>query len=178
MSRVGKQQLNIPAGVSIEINANNLIVKGAKGELNKEIKPDLIKVKVEDNILSAEPIRNDSFSKSIWGTYVSHLENMIEGVTNGFQKKLLIEGVGFRWEVKGDKLQLNLGFSHPVFIDIPKDLTITADKGTLTISGVDLEKVSLFAMQVRKLKKVEPYKGKGIRYENEVVIRKQGKKSA
>lgn len=178
MSRIGKQNLNIPNNVSLSIDKGVLLVKGPKGELSKNVNLDLIKFNISDNTISSEIIRNDKFSKSLWGTYMSHIQNMIEGVTNGFQKKLSIEGVGFKWEVKGEKLQLNVGFSHPVFINIPKNLTISTEKGTLIISGIDKELVTLFAMQVRKIKPVEPYKGKGIKYENETVIRKQGKKSA
>ncbi len=178
MSRIGKENINIPSGATLEISNNLLKVKGSKGEISKKVDLDLIKFEVKDNILTLTPLRNDKETKALWGTYASHIKNMIKGVLIGFEKKLLIDGVGFRWEVKGDKLQLNLGFSHPVIISIPKEISVVADKGILTISGIDLEKVSLFAMQVRKLKRVEPYKGKGIRYEKEVVIRKQGKKSA
>lgn len=178
MSRIGKQNLNIPDNVSLSIDKGVLMVKGPKGELSKNVNLDMVKFNISETSVSSEIIRNDKFSKSLWGTYMSHTQNMIEGVTNGFQKKLLIEGVGFKWEVKGEKLQLNVGFSHPVFIDIPKNLTISTEKGTLIISGIDKELVTLFAMQVRKIKPVEPYKGKGIKYENETVIRKQGKKSA
>jgi large subunit ribosomal protein L6 len=109
---------------------------------------------------------------------MSHIQNMIEGVVNTFTKKLLIEGVGYKWEVKGTDLQLSLGFSHGVSRPIPKGLTVVADKGSLTITGVDKEQVTLFANQIRSLKKPEPYKGKGIRYSDEVIRRKQGKKSA
>ncbi len=178
MSRIGKQNINIPTGVTITVDKGLLSVKGPKGELSKNIKQDLIKFNISEDVITSEPIRNDKFSKSLWGTYMAHLKNMIKGVTEGFQKKLTIEGVGFKWEVKGDKLQLNVGFSHPVFLDIPKTVTVVAEKGTLTISGIDIEVISLFGMQVRKIKPVEPYKGKGIKYDGEVVIRKQGKKSA
>lgn len=178
MSRIGKQNLNIPSGTSISIDGGVLSVKGPKGELKRAFDENIIKINIVDNVITSEPLRNDKFSKSLWGTYMSHVENMIEGVNNGFEKKLLIEGVGFKWEIKGDKLQLNVGFSHPVFVDIPKSVTAVADKGTLTISGLDKDAVSLFAMQVRKIKEGEPYKGKGIRYVDEVLRRKQGKKSA
>lgn len=178
MSRIGKQNLNIPAGVTITVGNGLLSVKGPKGELTKKVDENLIKFNIAEGSLTSEPIRNDKFSKSLWGTYMSHAENMIKGVSEGFQKKLTIEGVGFKWEVKGDKLQLNVGFSHPIFIDIPKNVTVVVEKGNLTISGTDIEAVSLFGMQVRKIKPVEPYKGKGIKYDGEVVIRKQGKKSA
>lgn len=178
MSRIGKQNLNIPSGTSISIDGGSLTVKGPKGELKRNFDENIIKLNIADNVITSEPLRNDKFSKSLWGTSMSHIENMIQGVNNGFEKKLLIEGVGFKWEVKGDKLQLNVGFSHPVFIDIPKTVTAVTDKGTLTISGIDKDAVSLFAMQVRKVKEGEPYKGKGIRYVDEVLRRKQGKKSA
>ncbi len=178
MSRIGKQNINIPAGVSITIDKGLLSVKGPKGELTKNIDENIIKFNIAENNITSETIRNDKFSKSLWGTYMAHLKNMIKGVTEGFQKKLTIEGVGFKWEVKGDKLQLNVGFSHPVFINIPKEITATAEKGNLIISGIDIEAVSLFGMQVRKIKPVEPYKGKGIKYDGEIVLRKQGKKSA
>jgi len=178
MSRIGKQNLNIPSGVTVSLDKGLLTVKGPKGELTKTVDENIIKFNITEGAITSEPIRNDKFAKSLWGTYMSHIQNMIEGVQNDFQKKLTIEGVGFRWEVKGDKLQLNVGFSHPVFIDIPKNVSVAIDKGFLTISGVNKEAVTLFAMKVRKIKPVEPYKGKGIKYEGEVVIRKQGKKSA
>jgi large subunit ribosomal protein L6 len=178
MSRIGKRNLEVPNGVSISIDNGNIVVRGQKGELKRDFNQDLVSIKIEDNIISSSPIRNDKFSNTIWGTYMSHIENMIQGVQNGFEKKLLIEGVGFKWEIKGDKLQLNVGFSHPVFLDIPKNVTVAIDKNTLVISGLDKEAVALFAMQARKIKPGEPYKGKGIRYSDEVLRRKQGKKSA
>lgn len=177
MSRIGKQNINIPSGISVNIDKGLLIVKGPKGELTKKVDENIIKFNIAEGNITSEALRNDKFSKSLWGTYMSHLQNMIKGVSEGFQKKLTIEGVGFKWEVKGEKLQLNVGFSHPVFIDIPKNITAVAEKGNLIISGIDIEAVSLFGMQVRKIKPVEPYKGKGIKYEKEVVLRKQGKKS-
>lgn len=178
MSRIGKKNLDIPSGTNVALVKSVLTIKGPKGELKKTLDENTVKINIEESSITSEPLRNDKFSKSLWGTYMSHIENMIEGVNNGFEKKLTIEGVGFKWEVKGDKLQLNVGFSHPVFLDIPKEISVSADKGILTIGGIDKETVSLFAMKVRKIKPVEPYKGKGIKYDNEVVIRKQGKKSA
>jgi large subunit ribosomal protein L6 len=178
MSRIGKQNLNIPSGVSVSLAGGILTVKGPKGELKRNINQDLVKINIENESVTSEPLRNDKVSKALWGTYMSHIQNMIAGVQNPFEKKLLIEGVGFKWEVKGDKIQLNVGFSHPVFLDIPKELTVTAEKGTLSITGLDKELVAKFAMQVRKQKPGEPYKGKGIRYSTEVLRRKQGKKSA
>lgn len=178
MSRIGKKHLNIPSGVTTSFEGGVFTVKGPKGELKKNFDENLIKINISEEGITSEPVRNDKTARSLWGTYMSHIENMMKGVTDGFEKKLLIDGVGFRWEVKGDKLQLNIGYSHPVFIEIPKTVSVTADKAVLTITGSDIEEVSLFAMKVRKLKPTEPYKGKGIKYSDEVVIRKQGKKSA
>ena len=118
------------------------------------------------------------FSRSLLGTYASHIKNMIVGVTTGYEKKLILEGVGFKSAVSGKSLDLALGFSHPVKVEIPEGLAVTADKNLITISGIDKEKVGQFSAYVRSLKKPEPYKGKGFRYDNEVIRRKQGKKSA
>ena len=177
MSRVGKQIIEIPAGVTVSFDGGIVKVTGPKGELTKVIR-DEVAIKIEDGKVSAEPRRNDKFSKSLWGTYMSLIKSMVQGVHTPFTRKLLVEGVGFKWEVKGDKLNLALGFSHPVIVDIPSDLEVVANKSELTITGINKEAVTLFAMQVRKLKKPEPYKGKGIRYSDEVVRRKEGKKSA
>lgn len=177
MSRIGKQQLSIPAGVEVTFDAHAVRVKGPKGELVRDLRDEIV-FKNENNIITSEPRRNDKFSRSLWGTYMSHLQNMIQGVVTPFEKKLLVEGVGFKWDVKGTDLNLSLGFSHPVVMKIPEGVTVTAEKSTLTISSIDKEAVGLFANQVRQMKKPEPYKGKGIRYSDEVVRRKQGKKSA
>jgi large subunit ribosomal protein L6 len=177
MSRIGKQQLSIPAGVEVIFDAHAVRVTGPKGTLTRDLR-DEIAFKNENGVITSEPRRNDKFSRSIWGTYMSHISNMITGVVTPFSKKLLVEGVGFKWEVKGTDLHLSLGFSHPVVKVIPEGLTVLAEKGALTITGIDKEAVGLFANKIRSLKKPEPYKGKGIRYSDEVVRRKQGKKSA
>ena len=177
MSRIGKQQLTIPAGVEVTFDAHAVRVKGPKGELTRALRDEVV-FKNVDGVITSEPRRNDKFSRALWGTYMSHVQNMIAGVVTPFEKKLLIEGVGFKWDVKGNDLHLSLGFSHPVVMKIPEGLTVTAEKGSLTISGTDKEQVGLFANKVRQMKKPEPYKGKGIRYATEVIRRKQGKKSA
>lgn len=177
MSRIGKQQLTIPAGVEVTFDAHAVRVKGPKGELTRALRDEIV-FKNENGTITSEPRRNDKFSRSLWGTYMSHVKNMIAGVVTPFEKKLLVEGVGFKWDVKGSDLNLSLGFSHPVIMKIPEGLTVTAEKGTLTIAGMDKEAVGLFANKVRQMKKPEPYKGKGIRYSTEVIRRKQGKKSA
>lgn len=177
MSRVGKQIIAIPSGVEVLQKGNTLTVKGPKGSIERNFR-DEVEIKIEGNAITFSPRRNDKLSRSLWGTYASHVKNMVTGVVTPFEKKLLIEGVGFKWEVKGKDLNLALGFSHPVIKAIPEGLTVTADKTSLTIVGVDKEQVGLFANIIRSLKKPEPFKGKGIRYSTETIRRKQGKKSA
>lgn len=176
MSRVGKRIIPIPAGVEISVSGGDVRVKGPKGELRRAIHPS-ITVTVNGKEVAVTPLGTTKSVRSLWGTYVSHIENMVEGVTKGFEKKLYVEGIGYRAEISGTTLTLALGFSHPVRMAIPTGVTVVSDKGQLTISGFDKELVSLFAANVRAQKKPEPYKGKGIRYENEVVKRKQGKKA-
>lgn len=176
MSRIGKQEIIIPASVKVTQNGNIVTVAGPKGTLNKEFRDD-ITINISENTITLNIKRNDKFSKSLWGTYASHIKNMIQGVETPYQKKLILEGVGFKSDVKGKELQLALGFSHPVVVQIPEELTVTAEKNNITVTGIDKELVGSFTAEVRALKKPEPYKGKGMRYENEVIRRKQGKKT-
>ncbi|MBY0376871.1 50S ribosomal protein L6 [Patescibacteria group bacterium] len=177
MSKIGKQELEIPSGVEVTLSGNLLTVKGPKGTATKTLLDD-IAVTIADKMVTLATKRNDKFSKSLWGTYASHIKNMIAGVVNPYTKKLILEGVGFKSEVKGKELHLALGFSHPVVVKIPDGLTTTAEKNLITITGIDKEAVGSFAASVRALKKPEPYKGKGMRYDDEVIRRKQGKKTA
>lgn len=177
MSRVGKQIISIPTGVEIKLENGAILVKGKLGELSRAVKDDVI-FTISEGKLTSEPRRNDKSSKALWGTYMSLIKAMISGVQTEVTKKLIVEGVGFKWDVKGDILNMSLGFSHPVTMKIPNGLKVEAVKSELTIKGIDKELVTQFAMQVKKLKKPEPYKGKGIRYEGEVIRRKEGKKSA
>jgi large subunit ribosomal protein L6 len=177
MSRIGKQQLTIPAGVEVTFDAHAVRVKGPKGELSRAFAmKSFSRMKTASS--QAEPRRNDKFSRSLWGTYMSHVQNMIAGVVTPFEKKLLVEGVGIKWEVKGTDLVMNLGFSHQVIMKIPAGTYGNCRKKRTYYSGNDKEEVGLFANKVRQAKPPEPYKGKGIRYANEVIRRKQGKKSA
>lgn len=178
MSRIGKQELNIPAGVTVT-QANGLItVIGPKGTLTKQLRDEII-IKIEGDKITLEPRNLDTkFMNSLWGTYASHIKNMIKGVTDPYTKILILEGVGFKSDVKGNSLDLALGFSHPVNVTIPEGLTVTAVKNNITVVGIDKELVGQFTAKVRSLKKPEPYKGKGFRYDNEVIRRKQGKKAA
>lgn len=176
MSRIGKQEILIPDGVKVTKNGDTLTVAGSKGTLVRFFKDD-IDINITDKLITLNVKRNDKFSKSLWGTYASHIKNMIEGVEKPYQKKLILEGVGFKSEVKGKDLHFALGFSHPVIVKIPEGLSATAEKNVITITGVDKELVGNFTASVRALKKPEPYKGKGMRYEDEVIRRKQGKKT-
>ncbi len=176
MSRIGKQEILIPAGVKATMNGGTFIVVGPKGTLSKIFRDDVV-VTVGDKSITLSIKRNDKFSQSLWGTYASHIKNMITGVETPYQKKLILEGVGFKSEVKGKELHLALGFSHPVIVSIPEGITTTAEKNNITVTGIDKELVGSFTAAVRSLKKPEPYKGKGMRYEGEVIRRKQGKKT-
>jgi len=176
MSRLANKPIEITKGVEIKIDGNSISVKGPRGELKRDFKINLIEIKIEGDTLILKPKANDIFSNSLWGTYASHLRNMMHGVTEGYEKKLIVEGVGFKSEVKGKNLEMALGFSHPVILEIPEGLTVTAEKNVITITGVDKELVGQFTAKIRAKKKPEPYKGKGIRYEDEVIRRKQGKK--
>jgi large subunit ribosomal protein L6 len=177
MSRLAKQPIAIPSGVEVKLDGQTLTIKGPKGELSRNFNLDVIDIKVSASEISFEKKEDTVFSRSLIGTYASHVINMVTGVTEGFEKKLIVEGVGFRSEVKGTNLEMSLGFSHPVVMEIPEGLSVTAEKNLITVSGIDKEKTMQFAAQIRAKKKPEPYKGKGIRYEGEIIRRKQGKRA-
>lgn len=177
MSRIGKKLITLPEKTEIQISDKAVLVKGPLGELSRPLHP-VIEVKVDGNTVTVHPRKETLESRALWGTYASHITNMVNGVNKPFEKKLILEGIGFKSEVKGDKMVFALGFSHPVEMAIPAGLTVTAEKNNITISGSDKEMVGAFAANVRALKKPEPYKGKGMRYHDEVIARKQGKKSA
>jgi len=178
MSRLAKQPIGIPSGVTATLDKGTFSVKGPKGELTRVFTTGDVNLKIEDNAVVVTPRTMDNvFVRSLLGTYASHVKNMLEGVTKGYEKKLILEGVGYKSAVAGNTLDLALGFSHPVKVTVPTGLTVTADKNVITISGADKESVGSFAAYIRSLKKPEPYKGKGFRYEGEIIRRKQGKKS-
>lgn len=178
MSRVGKQQLAIPANTEVTIANQTVSVKGPLGTLSKSYNDKIIKINIADNTVTFEPLMNDPQARALWGTYASHVKNMIAGVNTPYTKKLILEGVGFKSDVKGNELHLALGFSHPVVVTIPEGLKVTAEKNNITVSGINKEEVGEFTASVRALKKPEPYKGKGFRYDTEVIRRKAGKKTA
>lgn len=176
MSRIGNRVLTLKEGVSAEIENNTITVKGPKGSLNFPISKSVI-VKMDGNTLTVE--KADESANAMQGTTNAIIKNMIEGVTNGFEKGLEIIGVGYRFQVQGKLLTVNAGYSHPVKITIPEGLTVDAISNTeIVVKGIDKELVGEFAANVRKVRKPEPYKGKGIRYKGEVIRRKEGKKAA
>ncbi len=175
MSRLGKIPVTIPAGVEVAFADGVLTVKGPKGTLTRAVKKD-VAISIENGVVTLTPQKTVA-AAALWGTYAAHLRNMIMGVTQGFNKVLEIEGVGYRAEVRGTDLVLNVGFSHPVPMAIPAGVTATVEKSVITLSGPDKDLLGQFAANVRKVRKPEPYKGKGIRYQGEYIIRKQGKKA-
>jgi len=176
MSRLGKQPVTIPAGVTATFTGGVLTVTGPKGTLTREVRKD-VSVVVEGDAIILTPEKT-TMAPALWGTYAAHARNMIKGVTEGFTKVLDIEGVGYKAEVKGTQIVLNVGFSHPVPLDIPAGVTAVVEKTVVTLTSADKDLLGQFAANVRKVKEPEPYKGKGIRYRGEYIIRKQGKKAA
>ena len=176
MSRIGKKILAIPPKTEVTIAGNVVTVKGPLGEIKREFRPE-ITVTNEAGAITVVPKKLTLQTKALWGTVASHINNMIEGVNKMFEKRLVIEGIGFKVDVKPTELIFSLGFSHTIKLQIPKGLKIVLDKGILVISGVDKDMVGGFSAKIRSYKKPEPYKGKGIRYETEVIRRKQCKKT-
>jgi len=178
MSRIGKQIVVIPKGTEAKMSGVTFSVKGPKGSISRDFSGP-VSINIDNDKITFIPKKlGDKKIDALWGTYASHVKNMILGVNNGYVKKLVLEGVGFKSEVSGTNLNLSLGFSHPVKVTIPTGLTVTAEKNNITITGIDKELVGSFSAKVRSLKKPEPYKGKGFHYENEIIRRKQGKKAA
>lgn len=178
MSRIGNRELVIPSGVTVTVNDNTVTVKGPKGELSIE-KPSVITVEeVEGKILTKRP--NDvKTNKQLHGTTNALIKNMIIGVTEGYQKSLEAVGVGYRFQVQGNKININAGYSHPVVMEVPAGLKAEQISNTeITISGINKQHVTEFAANIRAVREPEPYKGKGIRYKGEYVRRKEGKKAA
>ncbi|WP_416829473.1 50S ribosomal protein L6 [Ectobacillus polymachus] len=176
MSRIGKKILEIPAGVTITVDEHNTVtVKGPKGELTRVFHADML-IKIEDNTLTVERPSDDKAHRALHGTTRSLIGNMVEGVTNGFQRGLELIGVGYRAQKQGKKLVLNVGYSHPVEFDPEEGIEIDVPANTkIVIKGIDKQRVGEVAANIRAVRAPEPYKGKGIRYEGEFVRRKEGK---
>lgn len=176
MSRIGKKPIEIPTGTEVKVADGFVVVKGPLGELS-QVLHESISMEVKDGKIITAPKDENIATQALWGTMSSLIRNMIEGVNTLFEKKLILEGVGYRVEVVGDKLVLTVGFSHTIDIPIPEGLNVTAEKNVILVTGISKHKVGQFAAVVRSHKKPEPYKGKGIRYEDEVIRRKEGKKA-
>ncbi|HRY52353.1 MAG TPA: 50S ribosomal protein L6 [Candidatus Portnoybacteria bacterium] len=176
MSKIGKQPIAIPEGVTVSIDGDLVVVKGPKGELKRQLTRE-IKVEVKDKEALVNIAKQTKRSAALWGLSRMLVFNMIEGVKNGFEKKLEIEGVGYKVALKGNDLILNLGFSHPVEFKAVPGVVFKVEKNIISISGIDKEIVGQTAANIRKIRKPEPYKGKGIHYLGEVIRRKAGKKA-
>lgn len=176
MSRIGRKSIEIPEGVEVKVSGKRVSVKGPKGALDFDFHDD-IKTDVAEKEIKVSTDRNTKQARSLWGLTRMLIANMIEGATKGFEKQLELQGVGYRMAVQGKKLNMALGFSHPVEVEIPEGLEAKIEKNVLTISGIDKQKVGQFAASIRATKKVEPYKGKGFRYAGEIVRKKAGKKA-
>ncbi|MCX6813867.1 MAG: 50S ribosomal protein L6 [Candidatus Azambacteria bacterium] len=177
MSKIGKKPIEIPEGVTITVEEQMVRVKGHKGELSFKL-PKEVELKLNGKQLLVLPVGKSKKTSALWGTIRAVVANMVIGVEKGFEKKLEIEGVGFKAQLQGNDLILNLGFSHPVIFKPPEGVKVSVEKNTIIVSGISLELVGQTAANIRALKKPEPYKGKGIHYVGEVIRRKAGKKVA
>ena len=176
MSRIGKKPVTVPAGVTPTIDGKQLTVKGPKGTLKMPLR-DEISYTLEDGGISVQPANDTKRARAFWGMQRTMVQNLITGVSEGFTKKLLITGVGYRAAAQGRNLKLQLGYSHDVNIDVPEGIEVkTPDNTTVEISGSDKQKVGQLAAEIRQWRKPEPYKGKGIKYDGEFIFRKEGKK--
>jgi len=178
MSRIGKKPINLPAGVTATVKDGVIVIKGPKGELKQAIHP-IVTAKVEgDQIVLDIANKENQKENALWGLFGALIKNMIEGVVNGYKKQLELNGVGYKVSMKGKNLLLALGFSHEVNFEIPAGIEATVEKNIITISGIDKQLVGEIAAKLRELKKPEPYKGKGLKYVEEVIRRKAGKTAA
>jgi len=176
MSRIGKRPVAIPSGVTAQIENGTLTVKGPKGTLSLGLS-DAVNYNLEGDAITVTPANDTRRARDNWGMQRTLVSNLVEGVTDGFTKILDITGVGYRAQAQGKKLKLQLGYSHDVEIDVPEELEVkTPDQTTIEVSGIDKQKVGQFAAEVRRWRKPEPYKGKGIKYRGEFIFRKEGKK--
>ena len=176
MSRIGKKPVAVPAGVTATVTGQTVKVKGAKGELSFVV-PDRVNVAMEDGAIAVQPRDETKQARAMWGMSRSQVANLVEGVSKGYEKKLDINGVGYRAAVAGKVLKLALGYSHEIDFEIPAGITIVTPKPTeILVSGIDKQRVGQVAAEIRELRGPEPYKGKGIKYSDEFIFRKEGKK--
>jgi len=177
MSGIGKNPITIPANTQISVSEGVLTVKGPLGAITRPVH-SMVSVTVEGEAVTVAPLNSSKLARSLWGTFASHIKNMIAGVNKKYEKKLTLEGIGYRVEVQGRNMKFLVGFSHPVILAIPDGIDVVVEKNQITVSGIDKDAVGQFSAVIRAVKKPEPYKGKGIRYDGEYVRRKQGKKAS
>jgi large subunit ribosomal protein L6 len=177
MSRIGKKPIPVPTGVTATVESGTLTVKGPKGTLAMQLLDDLVKYEIAEGEIRVTPITDAQRNRAAWGMQRTNVQNLITGVTEGFTKVLEITGVGYRAQAQGKNLRLQLGYSHDVNFPVPEGIDIkTPDQNTVEISGIDKQKVGQVAAEIRRWRKPEPYKGKGIKYRGEYIFRKEGKK--
>ena len=177
MSRIGKKPIALPAGVTASVESGRLTVKGPKGTLAMQLLDDLVKYDVADGEIRVTPLTNAQRNRAAWGMQRTNVQNLVTGVTEGFTKVLEITGVGYRAQAQGKNLRLQLGYSHDVNYPVPEGIDVkTPDQNTVEISGIDKQQVGQVAAEIRRWRKPEPYKGKGIKYRGEYIFRKEGKK--
>jgi len=177
MSRIGKKPIAIPSGVTATVESGTLTVKGPKGTLAMQLLDDLVKYEIAEGEIRVTPLTESQRSRAAWGMQRTNVQNLVTGVTEGFSKKLLISGVGYRAQAQGKNLKLQLGYSHDVNFAVPEGVDVkTPDQTTVEITGIDKQKVGQVAAEIRRWRKPEPYKGKGIKYDGEYIFRKEGKK--
>ena len=177
MSRIGKKPVAMPSGVSAEVQGQTLTVKGPKGTLSMQLLDDLVKYEVAEGEIRVTPVTNAQRNRAAWGMQRTNVQNLVTGVTEGFSKVLEISGVGYRAQAQGRNLRLQLGYSHDVNYPVPEGVEVkTPDANTVEISGIDRQQVGQVAAEIRRWRKPEPYKGKGIKYRGEYIFRKEGKK--
>ena len=176
MSRIGKKPVAVPKGVTASVNGQEVSVKGPKGELKQVLVDDVI-AKLEDGSIEVSPREDTQYARAMWGMSRTLISNLMTGVTEGFTKKLEITGVGYRAAVQGSNVQLQLGYSHDVAFPIPKGIQVACPKPTeIVVTGIDKQQVGQVAAEIRRFRPPEPYKGKGVRYAGEFILRKEGKK--
>jgi len=176
MSRIGKKPIEIPRGVEVKIDGQQVLIKGSKGELSLEVRPE-IRVEVKTGQIFVTPQFETKKTRAFWGLTRALLQNIVKGVSHGYEKKLEIEGLGYRANLDGQDLVLNIGFTRPVKIKAPQSIKFSVDKNTITVSGIDKGLVGEVAAKIRRVRPPEPYKGKGIKYAGEQIRRKVGKKA-
>lgn len=176
MSRIGKNPIAIPEKVSVDIDGDTLTIEGPNGSLERSF-AKAVSVSIDDDEIIVEPNGDSTFERSMWGTVAAHIKNMIAGAQENFEKKLTFSGIGYRANVSGDTLTLEMGYSHDIDLDIPDDLEVEVEKDTITVGGPNKESVGQFAATIRSVRTPEPYKGSGIKYDDEVIRRKEGKKA-